>query len=115
MEIIQCGDLCLILGDLNSKISEDGNGDVMAESSNGNLLLNIAEEHHLKFVNFSSKCSGKWTHVIRTSGKVSCLDYVLTTDDFLQKNVQSMLIDETCIIVLLRLLVSKKLRLLQRC
>ena len=91
-----CGDLCMILGDLNAKISEDGT--VMAKSPNGNLLLNIAEEQHLKFVNFSSKCSGKWTHVIRTSGKSSCLDYVLTTDDVLQKNVQSMLIDETCML-----------------
>ena len=54
-----CGDLCMILGDLNAKISEDGT--VMAKSPNGNLLLNIAEEQHLKFVNFSSKCSGKWT------------------------------------------------------
>ena len=94
-----CGDQFVVIGDLNAKISEDADGNVVADSSpNGNLLLNIVQEYHLKFVNFSTKCSGKWTHVVRTSGEASCLDYVLTTNDFLQKNVQSMLIDETCML-----------------
>ena len=92
------GDSFLVLGDLNAKISNDEAGNVNAISPNGKLLEDIVEDHGLKVVNFSTKCSGKWTHVIRTSGKASCLDYVMTTDDILQHNIQSMLIDETCLV-----------------
>ena len=86
----------IVLGDLNAKIETDQNGCLYDETSNGMLLLNIVNENGLDIVNFSSKCSGKWTHVVRTSGKASRLDYVLTNPE-LHSKIESMIIDEECL------------------
>ncbi len=45
-------------------------------------------------MNFSEKCSGKWTHEIRTTGAVSVIDYI-AVDSNVEKNVTSVLIDES--------------------
>ena len=101
VEIVRCrmcSDSFILLGDLNSKISKGTDGNIVAESANGALLAKIIDEQSLVVVNFSEKCSGKWTHVIRTTSEMSCLDYVITSGEVFQQNVQDMMIDETCLI-----------------
>ena len=111
VEIMRCrmvGESFMVIGDLNAKLEKleveevavgDNDNEIStSETPNGKLLLSLLAEHDLKVVNFSDKCSGKWTHVIRTSGKASCLDYVLTTGDFYENSIDSMLIDETCLL-----------------
>ena len=44
------------------------------------ILLEVIREHNLEVVNFSDKCEGEWTHVIRTTGQASRLDYVLASE-----------------------------------
>ena len=88
----------IIMGDLNAKICMDSAGAVVSESGNGCLLQQMVSEQELSVINFSSKCSGKWTHEIRTTGQKSVLDYVLTSDRFYNENVSGMTIDETCLI-----------------
>ena len=88
----------VIMGDLNAKTSIDSAGTVVPESGNGCLLQQMVTEQGLNVLNFSSKCTGKWTHEIRTTGQKSALDYVLTSDRFYNENVSSMTIDEMCLI-----------------
>ena len=88
----------IIMGDLNAKISMDSTGLVVSETGNGSLLQQMVNEQDLNVHNFSSKCTGKWTHEIRTTGQKSVLDYVLTSDRFYNENFSSMTIDEMCLI-----------------
>ena len=88
----------IIMGDLNAKIGIDSSGLVKAETANGKLLQNMTDEQDLQVINFSSKCSGKWTHSIRTIGQSSVLDYVLSSKKFDTDCIQSMMvIDELCL------------------
>ena len=96
-EIQNCsfaGNNPLICGDFNAKLTcEDGN--VKAISSNGEILLEVIEDHSLKVMNFSSKCHGYWTRVQKVNGVVikSVLDYYITNTN-LEHKLKSMLIDE---------------------
>ncbi len=103
---IEAGDLPILLGDFNSKInpSEDSPYGT-PQSKNGNLLYNILAEHNLHILNFTKLCTGKWTHVIRTTGASSVLDYIAVHRQTLD-NVKSMLIDESGILCPFR--VTKK-------
>ena len=99
IEINKCKiaeDQFIILGDLNAKLEADAEGCLHHETANGKLLLGVIDDNALDVVNVSSKCTGKWTCVVRTSGKMSRLDYVLTCPE-LQSNVISMTIDEACL------------------
>ena len=99
IELQNCSDNCdvpVLLGDLNAKISiEDNNLLPLSGSGNGRLLCDLISKFQLEVLNFSDMCSGKWTHVIRTSGAKSVLDYVITSKMFSQC-VKSMIIDEDC-------------------
>ena len=48
-------------------------------------------------MNFDAKCQGKWTHVIRTTGASSVLDYVVT-DRYLKEHIVDMVIDESTLL-----------------
>ena len=69
------GDLALLAGDLNAKI-ENANGKTLAKSPNGKLLAESIHHQNMKILNFDNRCTGKWTHVIRTIGASSVTDYV---------------------------------------
>ena len=51
----------------------------------------------MEVINVSEKCVGKWTHVIRTTGKSSRLDYVIA-DEKVEKMITSMIIDESTLL-----------------
>ena len=87
----------IVKGDLNAKLDVESSGQLYNDSPNGRLLLNVVYDQSLVVVNFSNKCSGTWTHVIRTTGRMSRLDYALTSTDF-NKNIINMTIDETCLV-----------------
>ena len=73
IEVAKCmveGDHPIIVGDFNARLS---------------------------VLNFSDKCTGKWTHVIRTREKKSVLDYIIVNDS-LKLRVQSLLIDESMVL-----------------
>ena len=73
IEVAKCmvdDDHPIIVGDFNARL-EFLNNTVVSKSENGGLLLNIIEENKLSVLNFSDKCTGKWTHVIRTREKKS--------------------------------------------
>ncbi len=76
---IDSGDCPMIIGDLNAKIEKDGEV-VVAESPNGKLVKEFSDQYGLSVMNFDKRCKGKWTHVIRTTGEKSVLDYVITKD-----------------------------------
>ena len=88
------GDKVFVAGDLNSKI-EMVNGEIKFLSSNGKLLMNLVKERKLNVMNFSTKCTGKWTHVIRKSNATSVIDYILV-DDEIERSISQVIIDEEC-------------------
>ena len=96
----------IIVGDLNSKLVVDKENTMINESPNGKLLLDFVKGQSLEVLNFSDKCCGDWTHVIRTTGQASRLDYILTTKEF-YKQIDSMEIDETCLLCPFSLIRSK--------
>ena len=84
----------IISGDLNAKI-ENIDGTLVANSSNGKLLLEIMDKFNLKVLNFEKVCSGKWTRTITKKGETekSVLDYIITNET-LQSKLSSVQIDE---------------------
>ena len=98
IEINECkinGEMPFVIGDMNAKLISE-NGDIKSNSYNGKLLLDIVSNQDLKVLNFDSKCNGKWTHVIRTTGSSSVLDYAITSSE-LAKHVKVVIIDEECV------------------
>ena len=87
------GEIPLLLGDLNAKI-EMGEENLKPVSANGKLLSNLIENQELQVLNFHEKCSGKWTHVIRTSGQKSVLDYAMISEGGI-KYIKDIAIDES--------------------
>ncbi len=74
LEVKMCtvaGDFPILLGDFNGRIHPASSPQGTPQSGNGTLLHNILHEHDLHVMNFSNKCTGKWTHEIRTTGAVS--------------------------------------------
>ena len=93
IEINECkinGEMPFVIGDMNAKLISE-NGDIKSNSYNGKLLLDIVSNQDLKVLNFDSKCNGKWTHVIRTTGSSSVLDYAITSSE-LVKHVKVVII-----------------------
>ena len=83
-----------MVGDMNGKIKNGKtDGELFSPlSRNGRIMIStLIDACKLKVMNFSEKCSGKWTHVIRTTGDSSVIDYVMVTDE---SKVKSMVIDE---------------------
>ena len=96
IELSECklaGDVPVLIGDMNAKLDEREDKSLHGTTSNGKLLMELVESQELKVLNFERKCSGKWTHVIRTTGASSVLDYVSVTSELL-KNLKDMIIDE---------------------
>ena len=93
----QAMDSVLVLGDLNAKLEMDENDNVNPESKNGKLLCELVEEQKLNVMNLSAKCIGKWTHVIRTTGETSRLDYVLA-EEKVERTITNMIIDESTLL-----------------
>ena len=63
-------------------------------SKNGFLFHDLLVEHDLHILNFDKdKCVGKWTHVIRTTGVSSVLDYI-AVNTRLKNYIKDMTIDE---------------------
>ena len=97
IEITRCkseGDIPILVGDMNAKLEKLSN-EVNAVTPNGKLLLEMINNHELNVLNFDEKCSGQWTHVIRTTGAASVLDYVAVSKDILEQ-VKDVIIDEKC-------------------
>ena len=89
------------MGDLNAKIEKDESGKIYPVSKNGSLLCEIVNESNLEVMNMTEKCVGKWTHVIRTTGETSRLDYVLA-DTRTEKMIKNMIIDESTLLQYVR-------------
>ena len=89
------GDFPIVLGDLNAKM-EQNDKSIATLSPNGKLLKSIVENQHLTVLNFTETCVGKWTHVIRTTGKSSVLDYVMIGNEA-YLYVKETVIDEDCV------------------
>ena len=98
IEIQKCidsGDIPMVIGDLNAKVDLIDEK-IVPLSSNGKLLLNVVNEHNLHVINFTEKCDGKWTHVIRTTDERSVLDYLIASEVILE-SINEMVIDEDCL------------------
>ena len=98
IELADCkvnGDIPILVGDLNAKIEFIDNK-IIPTSSNGKFLAGIIENQQLNVLNFDQKCSGKWTHVIRTTGQSSVLDYVMIGSEACIY-VKDIIIDEHCV------------------
>ena len=63
----------------------------------GQLSQEVVKKYQLSVVNFSEKCSGKWTHVIRTTEEKSVLDYIIT-NEVMAGAVKNLVIDEDCLL-----------------
>ena len=98
IEITKCridGELPIVIGDMNAKIDENSSS-LTALTPNGKLLLEVINNHNLDVLNFNEKCKGRWTHVIRTTGASSVLDYVMTCRA-ITKSTKEVIVDEECI------------------
>ena len=93
---VDVGDHPVLVGDLNAKL-QMSNGELEHISANGKMLKEIIDQHQLNVMNFTEKCRGYWTHVIRTTGEESVLDYVIT-DQVMGDAVNSIVIDEECML-----------------
>ena len=60
-------------------------------------IIIIINEYDLNIVNFTDKCTGKWTHVVRTTGETSLLDYIIVPKTVMG-SIKEMIIDEDCMI-----------------
>ena len=89
------GDKLLLMGDLNSKIKYEDDK-IISLTNNGKHLEDIVAKYNLKVLNFSEKCSGKWTHVIRKSNVKSVIDYIIV-DEEVNNTVDEIVIDEDCL------------------
>ena len=87
-------EMTLLIGDMNAKIEQQDQ--LTASSQNGKLLMELVNSQELDIVNFDSRCTGKWTHVVRTTGAPSVLDYLIISKD-LQKYLTDVTIDEDCV------------------
>ena len=99
VEVTNCliaNDLPIIVGDMNAKV-KNKDGQITHASRNGKLLMEIVQNDQLEILNFHERCSGKWTHVIRTTGAASTLDYVITSNE-VTKCVEKITIDEECLL-----------------
>ena len=88
------GDYPLLVGDFNAKVEPSmtcQQGEPVSE--NGKLLWDILKENDLSVLNFNKKCTGKATHVIRTTGASSVIDYVAVSNELLE-SIEDMNIDE---------------------
>ena len=109
---INCNEYPVVLGDMNAKISEPGECEVVeseeitAVTRNGKIMIKqLIEMCNMEVLNFTKKCSGKWTREARTTGSRSVLDYVLVSDS---SKVKQMVIDEPGIICPFRITSTKK-------
>lgn len=88
------GSLPLMIGDLNAKIAND---DITGTSCspNGSLLKDVVDQYKLHVLNFSSRCSGKWTRCESKRGVLerSVLDYAIV-DSTLAECLDHLQIDE---------------------
>ena len=100
------GDHMILVGDLNSKI-EEGDSYIKPLSNNGKYLEKIITRCNLKVMNFSEKCQGKWTHVIRTTDKKSVLDYVIVTKE-MEEYINEVVIDEELLCTPFRVVTHNK-------
>ena len=100
------GDHMILVGDLNSKI-EDCDSYIKPLSNNGKYLEKIITRCNLKVMNFSEKCQGKWTHVIRTTDKKSVLDYVIVTKE-MEEYINEVVIDEELLCTPFRVVTHNK-------
>ena len=108
IEITNCEMECeipIVMGDMNAKLTTDGS-QIIHISPNGKLLLDILNRHDMDVLNFQENCSGKLTHVIRTTGEASVLDYIFTSPE-ITKTVKETLIDEECLFCPFRVLNSR--------
>ena len=69
----------LLIGDLNAKIT-NSDVDVSSLSPSGSLLKDILDQYALHVLNFSTRCSGKWTRCQSKKGNIekSVIDYVIS-------------------------------------
>ena len=97
IELHKCkiaGDTPYLVGDMNAKI-EIENNEIIGSSRNGKLLAEVIKNQELVVLNYDKRCRGKWTHVIRTTGASSVLDYVIVSRELLNF-VKEVMIDEEC-------------------
>ena len=99
IEIAECelaGDFPMLVGDMNSKIELEQEEQIEAVSRNGRLLTSLIKERELHVLNFDRRCIGKWTHVVRTTGSSSVLDYMMVSNE-LSKLLKVVTVDEECL------------------
>lgn len=80
----------VIMGDLNSHISEKGEG----INENGKRLEKLVKEQGLEIANFMENCKGKWTYVEKMKrGAKTVIDYICISEEH-KNDITSMWIDE---------------------
>ena len=105
---ITSGDIPLIVGDFNARLEPSAQCiQGIPTSENGKLLWDILKEHEMMVFNFSGKCVGKDTHVIRTTGASSVLDYVMVSNELFE-SIDHMIIDESTLFCPFRVIHRKK-------
>ena len=89
------GDSVMLVGDMNAKLKVDEDGNIGADSGNGQLLSEMVGDLSLQVMNFSDMCCGKWTweKVIKGQLNKSQIDYLIVNNQ-LMKSVMEMEIDE---------------------
>ncbi len=103
---VSAGDLPIVVGDFNAKLEANESPQGFPTSDNGRLFYNSLKEYDLSVLNFTAKCRGKLTHVIRTTGASSVLDYCAVSNDRMD-SISTMQIDESTLYCPFRVIHTK--------
>ena len=82
----------MIMGDFNSRVGKEIEGNENRVSKGGKKLIKFAEKERLKIVNSLDVCNGTWTR--EEKGVKSVLDYMLV-DKELAEHIEDMTIHDT--------------------
>ena len=87
----------IVLGDMNAKISEK-DGDIVADSFNGKMFINLIELSEMRVANFHQNSAGKWTRIqdSKRGTAKSVLDYILLNEQLMLLTNNIMIDEERC-------------------
>ena len=104
---VKVGESILMIGDFNAKMELSTSQNVKPVTRNGKILYELINQYELNIMNFSEKCTGKWTRVERTTGESSVLDYLIV-DNKLETKIAEFIIDESTVMCPFRTVTRNK-------
>ena len=89
------GDYVLVLGDMNGRLESAKGKLLKGHSGNGELLIELVNQHNLNIANLHPNTTGWWTRIRNTKKKLeqSQIDFILL-DEHLYGSITDVVVDE---------------------